>query len=211
LHLQVKLLRVIETREYAAVGDTSRKRFEGKLIAATNRDLSAEITAGRFREDLYYRLNVILLETPALRERQGDVLFLARVFLDKFSKKFNKKMEGFDEASCIALEKHTWPGNVRELENVIERAVALEAGDQIRLSALDGVVGTSGQSLRGERSQGAVEFPDFSRGPVSLEGFLGRIEREVVYRALSHAKGNEEQAARLLQTTRTRVLASAKK
>lgn len=211
LSMQVKLLRALQERVIRRVGSNEDIKVDVRIIAATNRNLEQAVKQGTFREDLYYRLNVILLETPSLRERQGDVLLLANVFLEKFSKKFKKKLEGFDEASRTALDKYSWPGNVRELENVIERAVALESGNQIALGALDGVIGTPGQSTRSERGQGGVDFPDFTRGPISLEGFLGRMEREVIQRALVHARGNEEQAARLLQTTRSRILASAKK
>jgi two-component system response regulator PilR (NtrC family) len=211
LTIQVKLLRAIQERVIRRVGSNDDIKVDVRIVAATNRDLENAVKQGRFREDLYYRLNVILLETPALRDRKGDVPLLAKHFLEKFSKKFSKPMGGFEDDALAAIEKHSWPGNVRELENVIERAVALEGSEKITLSSLEGVLGSGGSSSgKSDKLSNAVELPDLSRGPVSLEGFLGRVERELIQRALAHARGNEEQAARLLQTTKTRIIAGSK-
>jgi len=211
LTMQVKLLRALQERVIRRVGSNDDIKVDVRIVAATNRDLENAVKQGRFREDLYYRLNVILLETPALRDRKGDVPLLAKHFLEKFSKKFSKPMAGFEDDALAAIEKHSWPGNVRELENVIERAVALEGSEKITLSSLEGVLGGGGSSSgKSDKLSNAVELPDLSRGPVSLEGFLGRVERELIQRALAHARGNEEQAARLLQTTKTRIIAGSK-
>jgi len=210
LSMQVKLLRALQERVIRRVGSNDDIKIDVRIIAATNRNLENAVKQGTFREDLYYRLNVILLETPPLRDRKGDVTLLAESFLKKFCKKFSKELEGFEPEALAALEAHSWPGNVRELENVIERAVALEGSPKISMSSLEGVLVASNPAGKVDRASG-VEFPDFSRGPVSLEGFLGRVEREIIQRALVHAKGSEEQAARLLQTTKARITASAAK
>ena len=211
LSMQVKLLRALQERVIRRVGSNEDVKIDARIVAATNRNLENAVKQGTFREDLYYRLNVILLETPPLRDRKGDVTLLAEFFLKKFCKKFSKEIRAFDADALQALEGHSWPGNVRELENVIERAVALEGGSTISMSSLEGVLGGAVAGSRSDKAASGLEFPDFSRGPVSLEGFLGRIEREVIQRALAHSKGSEEQAARLLQTTRSRISASAAK
>ena len=136
LGMQVKLLRAIQERSFRKVGGTDDIKVDVRIIAATNRDLEAAVSRGTFREDLYYRLNVILLKTPPLRERQGDVRVLAEAFLKKFSTRSSVPIGGFSDEVMAALESWTWPGNVRELENVVERAVTLECTSQIELSAL---------------------------------------------------------------------------
>ncbi len=211
LSMQVKLLRALQEKVIRRVGSNEDIKVDVRIIAATNRNLETAVKQGTFREDLYYRLNVILLETPPLRDRKGDVSLLAEAFLSKFTQKFSKPLDGFEPEALTALEAHSWPGNVRELENVIERAVALEGGSKVSPASLEGVLGGGAGSLKSDRSFPAVDFPDFGRGPVSLEGFLGRVEREIIQRALGHANGSEEQAARLLQTTRARIAASALK
>ncbi|MBU6376575.1 MAG: sigma-54 dependent transcriptional regulator, partial [Bdellovibrionales bacterium] len=209
LSMQVKLLRALQERIIRRVGSNEDVKVDVRIVAATNRNLETAVKKGTFREDLYYRLNVILLETPPLRDRKGDVTLLAEFFLKKFTKKFSKTIQSFDSESLEALEKHSWPGNVRELENVIERAVALEAGETISVSSLAGVLGGGPSLSRADHSGPSVEFPDLSKGPVSLESFLARVEREIVQRAITQAKGSEDQAARLLQTTKARITAAA--
>ncbi|NDD91250.1 sigma-54-dependent Fis family transcriptional regulator [bacterium] len=211
LSMQVKLLRALQERIIRRVGSNEDIKIDVRIVAATNRNLETAVKQGTFREDLYYRLNVILLETPPLRERKGDVSLLAEFFLKKFCKKFSKDIQSFDPEALAALEKHSWPGNVRELENVIERAVALEGGKTISLESLAGVLGEGSSMTRAEKAAAGVEFPDFSKGPVSLEAFLSRVEREIIQRALAQAKGSEDQAARLLQTSKNRIAASAGK
>ena len=129
--VQVKLLRFLQEHEFERVGGNETVRVDVRVIAATNRDLKAAIASGHFREDLYYRLNVITLPMPPLRERSSDVPLLAVHFLKKYAAENGKTLEGFSEDALSRLSGYTWPGNVRELENVIERAVVLATGSRV--------------------------------------------------------------------------------
>jgi transcriptional regulator with GAF, ATPase, and Fis domain len=128
LDTQVKLLRVLQEREFEPVGSNRPRRVDVRVIAATNRDLADEVARGRFRSDLYFRLNVVPILVPPLRERQGDVPLLAHLFVDRFARQFGKRMDGIANATMARLVAYPWPGNVRELQNVIERAVVLAQG-----------------------------------------------------------------------------------
>src|ERR1700727_1310981 len=134
--MQVKLYRVLQESKVRPIGSTEETDVDVRIIAATNKDLAKEIAEERFREDLYYRLSVIPIHLPPLRERNDDIPLLAREFLGRFAKSINKKIDGIDPEAMRRLEVYDWPGNVRELENTIERAVALEAGNRISVSAL---------------------------------------------------------------------------
>jgi NtrC-family two-component system response regulator AlgB len=136
LEIQPKLLRLLQEREYERVGETQLRRANVRVIAASNRNLSAEVQAGRFREDLFYRLNVIMIGLPSLRERPGDLARLAEGYLRYFSGRLGKKITGFSPDVAAAFARYTWPGNLRELSNVIERAVILAAGPAIELPDL---------------------------------------------------------------------------
>jgi len=138
--MQVKLLRVIQEKEVLRVGGVHTVPVDVRFIAATHRDLKHEVEAGRFRQDLYYRLNVITLRLPPLIERQGDIPLLANHFLAKKMKEQGKKITEIDPKAMDLLEAYSWPGNVRELENVIERALALTAGEVIKPEALPGYI-----------------------------------------------------------------------
>jgi NtrC-family two-component system response regulator AlgB len=139
--LQPKLLRLLQDRSYERVGETKTRIVNIRIIAATNRDLTAETTAGRFREDLYYRLNVIDIEMPPLRQRPGDILPLARHLLAFFARQTGKSVRAFSPESEAALLRHQWPGNIRELRNAIERGVILAKGDTLERPHLPGPVG----------------------------------------------------------------------
>lgn len=175
LSMQVKLLRAIQERSFRKVGGTEDIKVDVRIIAATNRDLEAGVAKGTFREDLYYRLNVILLKTPPLRERKGDVPLLADAFLGKFSTRQGKSLAGFSDEARAALEHWTWPGNVRELENIIERAVTLESGSRVELASLPGPIidaWTAG-SGRGQSVGKDGGAPDEAGGtPVGRGGIL---------------------------------------
>src|SRR5262249_6514490 len=136
LSLQPKLLRLLQDRTYERVGETSTRQADVRLVAASNRDLAAEVAAGRFREDLYYRLNVVEVELPPLRRRPQDVLPLAEHLLRFFARQAGKSINGFSEEARAAIVNHTWPGNVRELRNAIERCVILGKGEQVELAQL---------------------------------------------------------------------------
>lgn len=217
LALQVKLLRAIQERTIRKVGGTDDVKVDVRIIAATNRDLEAAVRQGTFREDLYYRLNVIQLKTPPLREREGDVRLLADHFLKRFSERSGRKVEGFTDEAWAALDAHTWPGNVRELENVIERAVTLAAAlgkigpeqlpfTRVKASQASGQQAAAGGGADSAQLSGTPESsgfrlpsPDFSQGSVPLQKILEQVERTYFEAALKAVGGVRPRAADLLQ------------
>jgi two-component system, NtrC family, response regulator PilR len=192
LALQVKLLRAIQERKVRAVGADQDEEVDVRLIAATNRDLAAEVKAGRFREDLYYRLNVIQLRVPPLRERREDVVLLADHFLRRFEAEHGRGRLDLSREAKRRLDAYDFPGNVRELENLIERAVTLSDGPEVTLDALPGPLRPAVAELINE-------------GPLpqafSLEAHLSGIEQQLIDRALSQAGGVKKNAAALLGLT----------
>jgi two-component system response regulator PilR (NtrC family) len=204
LSMQVKLLRAIQERVIRKVGGISNISVDVRIIAATNRDLEAAVKKGTFREDLYYRLNVILIRTPPLKDRSGDVRLLAEKFLEKFAQRAEKKILGFEESSLVALESYSWPGNVRELENCIERAVAMESGSQIQLSSLPQVLQTVKLPTHGKKSQQKeiiLPAPEFTNGSLDLDKILGEVEKTYLLAAMERAGGTRKKAADLLGIT----------
>jgi two-component system response regulator PilR (NtrC family) len=193
--MQVKLLRVLQERVYRRLGGTDEVPANIRVIAATNRDLAAMVGAGGFREDLYYRLNVIPIRLPALRERADDVPIIAEHFLTKFTHEMGKPVQGFTPDATAALMAYPWPGNVRELENVIERAVALETSDRIRTDTLGEHLreGRPATSISGRRGDEALPTAGFN-----LEQHLQEIERTHLERALRQTGGVQVRAADLL-------------
>ncbi|MDD5761081.1 MAG: sigma-54 dependent transcriptional regulator [bacterium] len=175
--VQVKLLRVLQERCFERVGGTRSIAVDVRIVAATHRNLKAEVAAGRFREDLYYRLNVFPIELPPLSERRETIVPLAEYFAGKFAAAFGKKITGFSFDATRALQRYAWPGNVRELQNVIERAVILASGEiDLRHLKLDLAVET----------------------PFEVEGTLRANERETIRKVLADTAGNRTQAARIL-------------
>jgi two-component system response regulator PilR (NtrC family) len=193
--MQVKLLRVLQERTYRRVGGTEEVVANIRVIAATNRDLAALVGEGTFREDLYYRLNVIPIRLPALRERADDVPIIAEHFLQKFTREMGKPIQGFTPEATSLLTAHGWPGNVRELENVVERAVALEAGQQITADTLRDHLRDSRRADNGLHADTADVLPGSG---FNLEQHLQQIERSHVERALKQAGGVQVRAADLL-------------
>ncbi|MED5371843.1 MAG: sigma-54 dependent transcriptional regulator [Myxococcota bacterium] len=194
LAAQVKLLRVLQERRVVAVGDTQAKDIDARILAATNRDLEAEIAEGRFREDLYYRLNVVRIDLPPLRERREDVVMLAEHFTKHYAREHTKPVTGLSSEVIEALRAYPWPGNVRELQNAIEGAVAMESGAQITTASLP-------RRLSGGAPVGPVESVGEIRVPeegVDLAGVLENIERAYLQAALDTAQGNKTRAAKLL-------------
>jgi two-component system response regulator PilR (NtrC family) len=220
LSMQVKLLRVIQERSFRKVGGTEDVKVDVRIIAATNRDLEAAVAKGTFREDLYYRLNVILIRTPSLKERKSDIRLLAETFLARGLLKQKKQLDGFAPEAMLALEAYPWPGNIRELENVIERSVTLENGTQVSLASLPGNVrehylsrsgggaqaasgigAASGGATGGEVPELRLPAPDFSKGPLNLDEILGQAEKTYLTAALAHSGGKKKKAAELLGIT----------
>jgi two-component system, NtrC family, response regulator PilR len=189
--LQVKLLRAIQDRRIRPVGGTEDVEVDVRIVAATNRDLPAEVRAGRFREDLYYRLNVVQIRVPPLRERREDILPLADHFLARFGAEHQRPALRLSREARRRLDEYGFPGNVRELENLIERAVALSSGDEVTLDALPVPLrGTPALPADGPLPQG-----------FSLEAHLAGIERELIDRALSESRGVKKDAAAKLGLT----------
>jgi transcriptional regulator with PAS, ATPase and Fis domain len=181
--LQVKLLRVLQEREFERVGGTVTISVDLRVIAATNKNLEEAIEVGQFRQDLYYRLNVVSLEMPALRERRDDIMLLANYFADKYCSRCNRKLKGFSAEARSYLTAYDWPGNVRELENTIERAVVLGTTDLILPEDLPEAV------LEAELS------------PVSTLRYheaVTQAKKQIILDALAQANGNFTEASRLL-------------
>jgi two-component system response regulator PilR (NtrC family) len=189
LPLQVKLLRVIQEKSIRRVGGIDDHRVDVRIIAATNRRLDEEIAAGRFREDLYYRLNVIDIPMPPLRERRDDIPLLVAHFVEKYARELGKPVEGVSEAALNRLVEYRFPGNVRELENVIERAAALSNGPTIGLELLPPAVLNPAV---------APPSPRISPEGVSLERLMADYERGLLLEALGPAGGVKKRAAQLL-------------
>lgn len=190
--MQVKLLRVLQERKFRRVGGTEESAANIRVIAATNRDLPKQVSEGKFREDLFYRLNVIPVSMPALRERVDDIPLIAEFFLAKYAHEMNKTLHGFSPEAMAALRAYPWPGNVRELENVVERAVALEAGRRIEAAILP-------ENLRAGRPATAkADAPLATEAGFNLERHLQDIERSHVERALDRAGGVQTRAADVL-------------
>jgi DNA-binding NtrC family response regulator len=191
--LQGKLLKAIETKRFRRVGGTSEIGVDVRIIAATNKNLKVEVEAGRFRNDLFYRLQVIPLHLPPLREHAEDIPKLARFFIEKFSVEFKKPMKGVSPDAMELLRRYPWPGNVRELRNMIERILILETGEVIEADDLPPEIITYIGSERKPSFSG--EFP--SAG-LSLE----EVEKELIQKALVMADGNQTRAAELLGISR---------
>jgi two-component system, NtrC family, response regulator PilR len=196
--MQVKLYRVLQEGKVRPVGSTEEVDVDVRVIAATNKDLEKEISEGRFREDLYYRLSVIPIHLPPLRERREDIPLLAREFLGRLVKSMGKKVEGIDSEAMRLLEVYDWPGNVRELENTMERAVALESGQRISPESLPDRIRTHAQqtvvSPAPHNGNGAV-LPEHG---MNLEEHIEKLERSYLLAALERSGGVRTQAANIL-------------
>ncbi|MBI4264363.1 MAG: sigma-54-dependent Fis family transcriptional regulator [Acidobacteria bacterium] len=188
--LQAKLLRFLEEKTFKRVGGLADLRVDVRVVAATHRDLEEEVQAGKFREDLFYRLQVMPVTLPPLRGRRGDIPLLAAYYVDRFNREFRKHVRGLTPAALALLEQYQWPGNVRELRNAIERAMLL--GDQERLEPEDFTTLTR-----------SVTATPFKLPPEGLN--LDELERQLLVQALERAGGNQTQAAQLLGINRDQV------
>jgi len=211
VEMQVKLLRALQESEFERVGGIRTTRVDVRLIAATNRDLQQEIQAGRFRPDLYYRLAVVPIVLPALRERKGDIPTLAQHFIDKYNKRLNRKIEGLSEEALALLVAYAWPGNIRELENLVERVLLFADGsliapkdlpEPIRSSTSHPAVppaasaGTGGPATEAVPPSGETGLKDIVRQKAA------ELEKDLIAKALEETNGNVTRAAKLLQISR---------
>ncbi|SDY77316.1 two-component system, NtrC family, response regulator AtoC [Proteiniborus ethanoligenes] len=187
LQLQAKILRVVEDMQVVPLGGEKGVHVDVRIIAATNKDLEEEVNAGRFREDLYYRLNVITIKLPPLRERKGDIPIFLDYFLKKYNKKLNKSIKGFEKAVVKALESYNYPGNVRELENLIERLVALSDEELITLDDLP---------LKYRQSKIIIESDEFM--VINMGTTLKEAEKKLILNTLKYFNGNRRQTAECL-------------
>jgi two-component system response regulator PilR (NtrC family) len=192
--LQVKLVRAIQMREVRRVGDTKDIKTDVRLIAASNRDLETAVREGVMREDLFYRLNVIPIQLPPLRERHEDIPLLVAHFIQRFSKELGKDVRGVTPEAMALLERHHWPGNIRELENAIERAIVLGNGDMVGVDWLP-------ESVRRERPAREPELLDVPDEGLDLDAMLDDLERRYLQIALERTRGVQTKAADLLRMT----------
>ncbi len=198
LSLQVKILRAIQTREITRVGGTTPNLVDARIIAATNRNLEADVAGGRFREDLFYRLNVIPIHLPPLRERPGDIPILAEHFLSRYSTEYGKRIEKITGPAMERLTVAPWRGNVRELENVIERAVALCEGQAITLEHLGDIAAAGATREETTTPDRSGEIPDEG---IDLDALIEKTEKDYLMGALKKTNGSKTEAARLLRMT----------
>ena len=190
LQLQAKLLRVIQERTITPLGSEKSIPVDFRLIAATNLNLPAEIKAGNFREDLYFRLNVVNIVAPPLRERKEDIPALTKHFINKFSKSFNKEVLGISRAAINVLENHEYPGNVRELQNTIERAVALASGNNIEIYDLPGeIVANKDMTISGDHI------------PIHIGDTIASAEKKLILATLEYCDNNKRKTAKMLETS----------
>jgi two-component system response regulator PilR (NtrC family) len=197
LAMQVKLYRVLQEGKVRPLGSTEEIDVDVRVIAATNRDLEKAIASGEFREDLFYRLSVIPLHLPSLRERREDIPLLARHFLESFRKSMDKPIEAISPQAMSRLETYDWPGNVRELENTIERAVALESGSEISTTVLPDRI--SGASVAAVALPGEAASFAFPTEGIDFEGVMAETEKRYLRAALEKADGVRTHAAELLK------------
>jgi DNA-binding NtrC family response regulator len=216
---QAKLLRAIEEGRVRPVGSTAEVDVDCRIIAATNKDPLRSVAEGRLREDLYYRLAVIQVELPPLRERRDDIPLLVQHFVAQFNERLGRKVRGFEPAAVEALTKYDWPGNIRELRNVVEGAFALARGPEVALADLPPRVSPRAREAAGAegRERGGAEgpaaaalrgagAPEGEEAPVPpLEATLRDVERTLLLRALHRAEGNKSRAAEMLGVSRKRI------
>jgi len=202
--LQVKLLRVLQEHEFEPVGSTRKTHLNIRLISATNIDLEKQVKIGQFREDLYYRLNVIPIHLPPLKERRGDIPQLARFFADKICKEMNRPMVSIGHDVIQAMEAYDWPGNVREMENIIERAIALT--DSLALDCED----LPSDIYKGWPNTSPTAPQITSKG-IDMNQAIADIEREMIKQAMILGKGVKARAANLLKINRTTLVEKIKR
>ncbi|HHI98017.1 MAG TPA: sigma-54-dependent Fis family transcriptional regulator [Thermodesulfatator atlanticus] len=206
--LQVKLLRVLQERTFERIGGTKPIKVDIRVIAATNKDLEKEVKEGRFREDLYYRLNVIPIKLPPLRERLEDIPLLVEHFLARFSNRKKEPVQGISKEALECLMKHDWPGNVRELENVIERMVILSNGSQLTLEDVPEYILEKTGTVKTTAYVQEFDIPDEG---VHLPTLVAEFEKNLILKALEKTGWVKNRAAKLLRINRTTLIEKMKK
>jgi DNA-binding NtrC family response regulator len=205
--LQVKILRVLQEQSFEPVGATQTVRVNVRIITATNRNLEEDVASGRFREDLFYRLNVIPIVIPPLRDRKEDIPLLTQHFIERFNKIKGRKLKGFSEEVMAILASYNWPGNVRELENLVERMAILHSDGEIGVAQLpekfQGLSPQAPQMISGE-----IEIPDAG---IDFNALVDNFETRLIAKALEKAGGVKNQAAALLNIKRTTLVEKMKK
>jgi two-component system nitrogen regulation response regulator NtrX len=191
---QAKVLRALQEQIVEPVGGTTSVKIDVRILAATNKDLPSEIRAGRFREDLYFRLNVIPIFVPPLRDRESDIPLLAEHFMSELAREYGRRPKRLDTGAATGLRSYRWPGNVRELRNVIERLMIMVPGDTITLADLEFLEGTS---MAAAEPEGAPTL--------SLHDARERFEREFILRALAAQQGNISRTAEILGVERSNL------
>jgi two-component system nitrogen regulation response regulator NtrX len=195
LKTQAKVLRVLQEQTMEAVGGSARIKVDARVLAATNKDLQVEIRAGRFREDLYFRLNVIPVFVPPLRDRQEDIPLLADHFLAEFAREYGRRIKGFEPGASAVLQHYAWPGNVRELRNVIERLMIMVPGDTISAGDLSFLEPTALAQIA----------PEASPGRQTLHEARDQFERDLILRTLAEQQGNMSRTADVLGVERSNL------
>ena len=198
LDLQVKLLRVMQQKEFERVGDHRTIKVDVRIITSTNQDLEKLVADKKFREDLYYRLNVISINIPPLRERKEDLQLLVDHFVDLYSKENHKKIKGVSPDALQAMMNYSWPGNIRELENIIERAVILDTDNVIKPADLPDIITNGNVLLNVESNQNII-----TKFTSTLKDILQEPEKVHILRVLKEVGGNKKKAARKLGVNRT--------
>ncbi len=202
--LQMKLLRVLQEHEFERVGSSQKIRLNIRLISATNVDLQEQVKKGQFREDLYYRLNVIPIHLPALKERRGDIPQLARFFAEKICKEMNRPHISIGDDAIQAMESYDWPGNVREMENIIERTIALTDNVMIGCEELPSDIGK-------KMAPSALCAPQITSKGVDMNKVIANIECEMIQQAMELGSGVKARAANLLKINRTTLVEKIKR
>ncbi|MFT4537860.1 MAG: two-component system response regulator AtoC [Planctomycetota bacterium] len=208
LDLQVKLLHVIQERQFQRVGESQTREVDTRLVTATNRDLIKEVAEGRFREDLYYRIHVVDLHLPPLRDRPGDIALLSERIVGRLATEYGRVVRSISQRCLAALVAYPWPGNVRELENVLERAVLLSTGPRLFVEDLEASILTS-ESQKVEHGGLALGLDSLARLP--LKQALEVPERAILERALEICKGHRGQTAKMLQLNRSTLFNKMRK
>ncbi|MBW2266828.1 MAG: sigma-54-dependent Fis family transcriptional regulator, partial [Deltaproteobacteria bacterium] len=203
-NLQVKLLRILQEQKFERVGGTRTLEVDVRIIAATNKNLINAVNRGKFRQDLYYRLNVIPMKVPPLRMRKSDIPLLVDFFIKRFDKQKGKRIVGFTQEAVNALLDYTWPGNVRELENLVERLVILSDDEKIGLEDIPG-------SIKGKTSKVESIEVKIPMDGIVFEQAVEEYEKKLILQALSETNWVKTKAARLLNINRTTLIEKMKK